>query len=99
MMPPEMLEMLGKGYEERTLQMNAGDLFALYSDGVTEAYDEDENEWGDARLLECLRSVSNAPLQDMVAEVFKQIDNFAGAAPQHDDITLLLFSRNSQILT
>ncbi len=95
MMSPEMLEMLGKGYEERQLQMNAGDLFALYSDGVTEAYDEAENEWGDARLLECLNSVRYAPLPDLVAEIFKQIDDFAGAAPQHDDITLLLFSRNN----
>ncbi len=50
-MAPEMLEMLGKGYEEKNLQINAGDLLALYSDGVTEAYDEDENEWGDPRLL------------------------------------------------
>jgi sigma-B regulation protein RsbU (phosphoserine phosphatase) len=70
-------------------------LFALYSDGVTEAYDEAENEWGDARLLECLNSVRYAPLPDLVAEIFKQIDDFAGAAPQHDDITLLLFSRNN----
>jgi len=95
MMAPEMLEMLGKGYEEKNLQINAGDLLALYSDGVTEAYDEDENEWGDQRLLACLRAVKGEPLPTIVTHVFEEIDRFAGTAPQHDDITLLIFKRNN----
>ena len=57
MMDSEMLEMLGKGYEEKHMELNSGDLLALYSDGVTEAYDIDENEWGDERLLKCLRPI------------------------------------------
>jgi sigma-B regulation protein RsbU (phosphoserine phosphatase) len=95
MMAPEMLEMLGKGYEEKHLQINAGDLLALYSDGVTEAYDEDENEWGDERLLACLRSVKGESLPTIVTQIFEEIDRFAGAAPQHDDITILIFKRNN----
>ena len=95
MMPPEMLEMLGKQYEERSLQLEAGDLLALYSDGVTEAYDEEENEWGDERLLACLRPVAGAPVQTIVGEVFKEIDLFAGNAPQHDDITLMILRRGA----
>lgn len=95
MMAPEMLEMLGKNYEERSLQLHANDLLTLYSDGVTEAYDEDENEWGDERLLACLRPVANAPVQEIVTEIFKEIDVFAGAAPQHDDITLLILKREA----
>jgi sigma-B regulation protein RsbU (phosphoserine phosphatase) len=95
MMPPEMLEMLGKSYEERSLQLEAGDLLALYSDGVTEAYDEDENEWGDERLLACLRPVADAPVKAIVTEIFEEIDRFAGTAPQHDDITLLVLRREA----
>ena len=97
MMPPEMLEMFGKNYEERSLQLESGDLLALYSDGVTEAYDEDENEWGDERLLACLRPVADAPVKTIVTEIFEQIDSFAGAAPQHDDITLLILRREVKI--
>jgi phosphoserine phosphatase RsbU/P len=93
MMSSDMLEMLSKGYGEKQLQLRAGDLLALYSDGVTEAYDEAENEWGDERLLECLRPVGDAPAQAIVAKVFEEIDLFAGAAPQHDDITLLILKR------
>jgi sigma-B regulation protein RsbU (phosphoserine phosphatase) len=93
MMPAEMLEMLGKGYGEKHLQLGAGDLLALYSDGVTEAYDEAENEWGDERLLECLRPITNTPTRAIVEKVFEEIDRFAGSAPQHDDITLLVLKR------
>ena len=94
MMPSEMLEMLGKGYEEKHLQLNSGDLLALYSDGVTEAYDEAENEWGDERLLKCLHSVEKQPVQTIITRVFEEIDLFAGTAPQHDDITMLVIKRN-----
>lgn len=93
MMPPEMLEMLGKNYEEKTLELRAGDLLALYSDGVTEAYDESENEWGDENLVACLRSAENEPPSMIVDKVVEEIDRFAGTAPQHDDITLLVIKR------
>lgn len=93
MMPPDMLEMLGQGYEERRIKIGAGDLLALYSDGVTEAYDEGENEWGNERLLACLRPAAGAPSGEIVERVFEEIDRFAGTAPQHDDITLLILKR------
>jgi sigma-B regulation protein RsbU (phosphoserine phosphatase) len=94
MMASEMLEMLGKGYEEKHLELNSGDLLALYSDGVTEAYDEAENEWGDERLLNCLRPILEDSSQKIVGKVFEAIDDFAQTAPQHDDITLMIIKRN-----
>ncbi|HEX9962327.1 MAG TPA: SpoIIE family protein phosphatase [Pyrinomonadaceae bacterium] len=93
MMDSDMLEMLGKGYEEKHLELHAGDLLALYSDGVTEAYDIDENEWGDERLLKCLRPILDSSSQIIVGEVFTAIDDFAQTAPQHDDITLMIIKR------
>jgi sigma-B regulation protein RsbU (phosphoserine phosphatase) len=93
MMDPEMLEMLGKSYQEKHLQLNPGDLLALYSDGVSEAYDIDENEWGDERLLACLRPILDSSSQNIVDEVFIAIDDFAQTAPQHDDITLMVIKR------
>ena len=93
MMESSMLEMLGKNYEEKHLQLNAGDLLALYSDGVTEAYDIDENEWGDERLIESLRPIAETNAENIVGEVFTAIDDFAQTAPQHDDITLMILKR------
>ncbi len=85
--------LLGLPYEEKSFQFEPGDLLALYSDGVSEAYDEEENEWGEERLLACLRSVNQDTAPHVVAKVFQEIDLFAGAAPQHDDITLLILKR------
>ena len=93
MMDSPMLEMLGKNYEEKYLQLNSGDLLALYSDGVTEAYDIFENEWGDERLLNCLRPIVETNAENIVGEVFSAIDDFAQTAPQHDDITLMICKR------
>jgi phosphoserine phosphatase RsbU/P len=83
----------GMSYEEGSFQLGAGDLLALYSDGVTEAYDEAENEWGEERLLEVLKSSRDESAERVVARIFEEIDGFAGAAPQHDDITLLVVKR------
>lgn len=93
MMDGDMLEILGKGYEEKQLQLNKGDLLALYSDGVTEAYDIFENEWGDERLLDCLRPILGESSQTIVGKAFEAIDDFAQTAPQHDDITLMIIKR------
>ena len=93
MMDGDMLEMLGKGYEEKHIELNSGDLLALYSDGVTEAYDIHETEWGDDRLLKCLRPILAESSENIVGKVFAAIDDFAQTAPQHDDITLMIIKR------
>lgn len=80
----------GFPYEEQSIQLGEGDLLALYSDGVPEAYDANEQEWGEARLTECLRSAMREPARMVVDRVFEEIDSFSRGAPQHDDITLLV---------
>ncbi len=80
----------GMSYEEKTLVIEAGDILALYSDGVSEAQDKGEQEWGEERLNECLESAKDEPAQMIVSRIIGEIDRFAGDAPQHDDITLLV---------
>jgi sigma-B regulation protein RsbU (phosphoserine phosphatase) len=84
----------GMTYEEGSFQLGAGDLLALYSDGVPEAYDEAENEWGEERLLETLKSSRDESAANIVTRIFEEIDLFAGVAPQHDDITVLIVKRD-----
>lgn len=83
----------GMPYEEESLQLEPGDLLALYSDGVTEAQDVEENEFGEQRLADFLRPIANEPVEGLVDRVFTEIDRFAGDAPQYDDITLLILQR------
>lgn len=85
----------GMPYQELSVQIEPGDVLALYSDGVPEAYDEAENEWGDARLIQCLRDAGETTTATQVADtMIADIDKFAGLAPQHDDITLMILRRD-----
>lgn len=83
----------GLPYEEETLQLQPGDLLALFSDGIPEAQDASENEFGESRLLEHLRSLCSEQAGHIVAQTFRELDLFAGSAPQYDDITLLVIKR------
>ena len=80
----------GSSYEEKSFEISAGDVLALYSDGVPEAYDKDEQEWGEERLLQCLSAIDKESAQKVVGKIFEEIDRFADGTPQHDDITLLV---------
>ncbi len=83
----------GLPYEEASLQLAPGDLLALFSDGVPEAQNTGEDEFGGERLLAHLRHARHKLADEIVHEIFEEIDSFAGAAPQHDDITLLVIKR------
>ena len=65
----------------------------LFSDGVTDAQDEADEEFGEERLLEVLRASVGAARDELIDRVFAAIDAFAGGAPQFDDITMLVVRR------
>jgi sigma-B regulation protein RsbU (phosphoserine phosphatase) len=80
-------------YEEQAFELRDGDLLAIYSDGVTDAQNEAEEEFGTERLVEVLKRHSGDPAADVVERVFEAIDAYAGNAPQFDDITMLAMKR------
>lgn len=83
----------GLPYDEAEVRLEPGDLLALFSDGVPEAQDTSDEEFGEDRLLAYLRTVCDESAADIVAGVFREVDLFAGAAPQFDDITLVVIKR------
>jgi sigma-B regulation protein RsbU (phosphoserine phosphatase) len=82
----------GATYDERGVRLSAGDLVALYSDGVTEARSSAGDEFGGERLASALRSARRRPAREIVAAVMDALDAFVAGTPQHDDITLLVVS-------
>ena len=79
----------GIEYKEYTLRMEPGTKLFLYTDGVTEAEDNQERMFGMDRLLEALnRAKDEAPVQ-ILKEVEKSVDDFACGASQFDDLTML----------
>jgi sigma-B regulation protein RsbU (phosphoserine phosphatase) len=87
LMPP------GLPYDEREACLNPGDTLVLFSDGVPDAQDAAEDEFGDDRLLDVLRETAGEPAAVTLDRVMAAIDAFAGGTPQFDDITLLVARR------
>ncbi len=71
------------------LPLNARDNFALYTDGITEAFNDSGEEFREDRLVESIRRYQDLPIQGLVASVVDEVKKF-GAAEQNDDITLII---------
>ena len=82
-----------QSYEEETCVLEDGDILALYSDGVSEANDIKEDEYGTDRLLAVMRRCAAEEPTAIVDAVFADLDEFVGEAPQFDDITLMIVKR------
>jgi serine phosphatase RsbU (regulator of sigma subunit) len=77
-------------YSEMRISLQKGDMLVLYSDGVTEANDIDQNEYGEERFIEVLKKHRTEPASAIVEAVTKSLAEFAAGAPQADDITLVV---------
>ena len=73
-------------------QINSGDMLALYTDGVTESFDEAQEEFGEDRLIEALKRHRELSAQDLAAAVVDEVAHFSGKE-QFDDITLIIAKR------
>jgi sigma-B regulation protein RsbU (phosphoserine phosphatase) len=67
-----------------------GDLIVMYTDGVTEAFNEREACFGEDRLVASITRNRSRPVQEIMAALLEDIRQFCGNAPQSDDITLIV---------
>jgi serine phosphatase RsbU (regulator of sigma subunit) len=67
-----------------------GDVLVLYTDGVTEACNDAEEEFGEHRLIEALRRYREQPSSALLASIVGDIQQFS-PGQQRDDITLIVF--------
>ncbi|HEY3458199.1 MAG TPA: GAF domain-containing SpoIIE family protein phosphatase [Bryobacteraceae bacterium] len=77
-------------YEGASIDIEAGDLLLLFSDGISEAMNEQEEEWGEENMLCTLKACSSMEPAGIVKALFEAADAFTGRAPQHDDMTLVV---------
>jgi serine phosphatase RsbU (regulator of sigma subunit) len=77
-------------YTTTRLKLEPGDTVVLFSDGITEAMDPEEQLYGVARLREVLSGHMDTPLDEIQRLVLESVENFARGAHQGDDVTLLL---------
>ena len=86
--------MEGVRYRKNELVLEPGDAIYLYTDGVTEATDLNEELYGEDRLHSILEKYKDETMEVICSEIKKDVDLFAGEAPQFDDITMLALKYN-----
>lgn len=76
-------------YPAGVVALAPGDTLYLYTDGVTEALDAASRQYGEQRLEQRLRALAQAPVETVVQETLRAVQEFAGSTPQSDDIAVM----------
>jgi len=79
--------------EERQITVDPGDVLVLYTDGVTEPINEQEEEFGEERLIQAIASAATKACPELVKAIHAAVSDFAGDRPQFDDYTLVAVKR------
>ena len=77
-------------YEQETIQMQSGDLLVAYTDGVTEARNADDQEFGEESLQRIIDSSAHVPAQELSERIIESVREWCGDVPPHDDLTLVV---------
>jgi sigma-B regulation protein RsbU (phosphoserine phosphatase) len=77
-------------YAAACLKLEPGDTLVLFSDGVTEAMDPENEMFGMSRLAEVLHDKNDVPLEHLQKCILESVENFVRGARQADDLTMLL---------
>jgi sigma-B regulation protein RsbU (phosphoserine phosphatase) len=80
-------------WEQGVVTINPGDVLLAYTDGVTEAQNEGEEFYGEARLVSEIQSQISGSTQKIQEAVVKDLQGFVGEAPQFDDMTLMIVKK------
>jgi len=77
-------------YTQYEIELKAGDELLLYTDGITEAVNNEEELFSEQSLLESANKAYDLPLKELTESIKRDIDTFAEGAQQADDITMLI---------
>lgn len=77
-------------YEEASVDLKSGDVLIAFSDGVSEAHNPDEEEFGEERLKDLLRRTAHLPINEMASQILQELKAWMADAVQFDDLTFIL---------
>ncbi len=77
-------------YEQAWVQFHPGDTLVLFTDGVSEAMNHEDEEFDEPRLMDAVRSGEGLNAAELIDHVMRVCDDFVAGAPQHDDMTLVI---------
>jgi sigma-B regulation protein RsbU (phosphoserine phosphatase) len=83
-------QMFERLLEEQTIPLHEGDIFLLFTDGISEAMNAADDCFGEERLGRIVEEHSHLPSDELRERILREIEAFVGDAPQHDDMTMIL---------
>jgi serine phosphatase RsbU (regulator of sigma subunit) len=72
------------------LQLLPGDILLAFTDGISEAMNASEDEWGEDRMIAEAQAHADLNAEEMLQCLFRAADAFAAGSPQHDDMTIVV---------
>jgi sigma-B regulation protein RsbU (phosphoserine phosphatase) len=83
-------EMFARHLVEETIALQPGDLYLLFTDGISEAMNSRDDLFGETRLGQLVETHADLPSEELRERMLREIAAFVGDAPQHDDMTMIL---------
>ena len=80
-------------YQVGTTRLEGGDWLVIFTDGVVEAVNTKDEEYGEPELIRLVDRESGSAPAELLRRLMAELDQFVGNTPQHDDITCLLLKR------
>jgi sigma-B regulation protein RsbU (phosphoserine phosphatase) len=77
-------------YEQAALTIAPGDILIAFTDGISEAMNDADEEWGEQRLIETVKCCSGLSPSEIIPRIMQAADAFVAGAKQHDDMTLVV---------
>jgi sigma-B regulation protein RsbU (phosphoserine phosphatase) len=77
-------------FDSATITLAPGDWLIVFTDGVVEAENAQQSEYGEARLLAAIDAGQSVEPSEMLQRIMAEVDRFVGTTPQHDDVTCML---------
>jgi sigma-B regulation protein RsbU (phosphoserine phosphatase) len=77
-------------YQQATLTVAPGDILVAFTDGVSEAMNAADEEWGEERMMDAIRGCADLKASEMIVDIMQAADAFVAGAKQHDDMTLVV---------
>jgi sigma-B regulation protein RsbU (phosphoserine phosphatase) len=84
-------------YDQAFVTLERGDILVAFTDGISEAMNPVNEEWGEDRLIESVRRLQNQNAREMISGLVALADEFAAGAVQHDDMTLIVAKVGSTV--
>lgn len=80
-------------YDDASCEMKPDDVLLIYSDGITEAFDKNEEEFGEDRLMQVVRKHLKENAREIAQKIIESVKQHSSGVPQMDDMTLVIVKR------